>query len=156
MLLRHTPTVACASCAQNDAWEHQRNQSRWLRHYPLFYPGTTRKRVWDRILSISIMFHLLSNPLVLAFSDRLTITLPFVLLFASDFVYWLDIVFTFATAIEERSASAAHTSIIIKRPKQLASRYLHGAFMLDFIASIPYWWLVCFTSECAPLPAGAC
>lgn len=84
---------------RNKAWERRHENSVTIR--PVLYPRTRPKRTWDRFVSLSIIFHLLTNPLLLAFSDQLRTVLPTLLLVGCDFVYWIDILLTFLTAAEE-------------------------------------------------------
>ena len=111
--------------------------------YPLLYPRTKAVRVRDRIVSLSILLHLMANPLLLAFSDRLHTVLPHSLLFLCDIVWWVDMALRFATAHEERSTSAAHSVTTIVHPALIAARYLRGDFLLDAVAALPYYFIVC-------------
>lgn len=111
--------------------------------YPLLYPHTKWVRIWDRFVSLSILLHLMANPLLLAFSDRLHTVLPYTLLYLCDSVFWADIALRFATAHEERSTSAAHSVTTITHPALIASRYLLDEFLLDAVGAIPYYFLIC-------------
>jgi hypothetical protein len=61
---------------QISAWEHRRKSLLLGKHFPLFMPDTLPKRVWDRVVSVTILWNLWYNPALLAFSDRLHDYLP--------------------------------------------------------------------------------
>jgi len=129
--------------ALNHRWQRSRTGQRCKRVYPLLYPHTKWVRIWDRFVSLSILLHLMANPLLLAFSDRLHTVLPYTLLYLCDSVFWADIALRFATAHEERSTSAAHSVTTITHPALIASRYLLDEFLLDAVGAIPYYFLIC-------------
>ena len=54
---------------ENAAWLRETEGRLTIR--PILYPGTDAKRIWDRLVSISILVHLVANPLLLAFSDQI-------------------------------------------------------------------------------------
>ena len=44
--------------------------------YPLLYPGSNAKMLWDYAVGLSVLVHLIANPLLLGFSDQLGSVLP--------------------------------------------------------------------------------
>jgi hypothetical protein len=126
---------------RNRAWE-QRSASRRCMLRPILFPRTRPKRAWDRLVSCSVLLHLLGNPLLLAFSDHLPTVLPIVLLLC-DGLGWLDICLTFVTAIEETTGNHFDVVSTICSPRLLAEAYLSSHFALDLLGALPYYWIVC-------------
>ena len=95
----------------------------------MLYPSDPLKLIWDVIISFALLMACIMTPMVIAFED---IEHSHIFLIMIDFVFGIDMILNFNTAIEDEEFK------IISSRKQISSIYLKGWFFVDIISITPF------------------
>jgi hypothetical protein len=96
----------------------------------IILPNSVNKTRWDIWIIILVLYNVFFTPLDIGF----VITMPTYWIFVDyiiDFMFFLDIIFTFRTALIDQYGRINPNSW------DIASSYLRNWFMIDLLASLP-------------------
>jgi hypothetical protein len=96
-------------------------------------PQGTFQVVWTFLMTILLLYCALTIPYFIAFDQVEVFRWTDV---AVDFMFFIDIVFSFVTAYEKENAELEFQLEI--SPRVLAKRYIRGWFLLDVLGTVPF------------------
>jgi len=112
--------------------EFDTNVNELFKRYWIIHPTSTWKTTWDLILAAFIVFSVVIVPYRLGFSQAAT-GFSLYIEYLIDICFGIDIVLSFRTAFENDDDNTLNISSSL-----IASRYLRGWFLVDFLSTVPF------------------
>lgn len=110
-----------------------------MRSIPIFRPYESWRMIWDILLILLILYTAFSVPFRLSWDIRDSIAI-IVIDRTIDFAFLADIMINFNTAFERG------TELVLDR-RQIIPHYFKGWFLLDFVSSFPFDWVLSSLEE---------
>lgn len=99
----------------------------------LLYPEDKYKITWDMIVSVTLLIMSIYTPMSVAFAfEHGSFSFQSLINFFMDGVFGLDIIVVFFSAYYNEDFK------IIDDRSKIATKYLKGWFVIDFVAIIPF------------------
>ena len=111
----------------------------------IIHPDSSCRRYWDAWIALLLIYTAVVIPFRVAFEDATPLawlTLDLCL----DFVFILDIIFNFITGYRDPKENEK----VVLKCRKLATHYLKGWFILDFISTFPFQIIEVAMSRNAP------
>eukprot|EP01083_Nonionella_stella_P082929 229099_1 len=106
---------------------------------PIFHPYGPTRIVWDTFILCALLYTSLEIPLTIAFELTLTLSNTLgIIAFSIDMLLLLDVALNFRTAYFDKYDRLR----LILDPLMITKRYLRGWFLLDFLTSFPFEFIL--------------